>query len=662
MKKPLKILTVMVLAILTGSFLMMGCSNPADGSPGLPGGAGSPGVATFPGGGSPELLEAYFKSANVVFLEDDLSGSGVYEVPAGKTLAIVGKPALTGGAAINAFYGNLDITDAVLGFGSGGVIIVSPAQKDAVEDLSAATVPAYVAAITADQPADPFTEDVVVEGLGIGLTGGPSAARLATLSAGHTVFVVGKATIDGTTAVTITSSLVLLGETEAEGTVTLVSTMARKVKVTDDLTIAGTGQIGLLDLNGKKLTAGVTVPSINEITSTASGGTIALGAGDALPEVTVGATDITVTTTAVTLTVAELSTTGAGKLVIPAAAVTFTATAGGGKFAYAANPTGDVILSSVDGLSYVGALGLTGDLTITGDAEFTGNLTGVIDIAANADLSVIGNLTVGTAGTVTVGGELKVTGNLTLTGATTGALAVTGVVDIETLTLGAANVIGVGGGTIGEIILHTTATPLNATFLTIGKLTGLATAKTLVISGMVVLPGANTIGTDVTVENVIVSGANVALGNITGLAANQTITLGVIVDTELVPGRLSIGGTVAFSLVDDTSVIGLMPGGKLSVAVGADILDTNHGNVKLGVLDREIPPAFSKALVTAAPDSVITVDETGSASTDVILGKIKFSVVGSGTGETSGADAGGSAAAGSLTAGEDTYLALAGTT
>jgi hypothetical protein len=177
------------------------------------------------------------------------------------------------------------------------------------------------------------------------------------------------------------------------------------------------------------------------------------------------------------------------------------------------------------------------------------------------------------------------------------------------------------------------------------------------------LLGTNTIGANVTVKDVTVGGPAVTLGSIAALLANQTLELGVILEEELVPGSLSIGGSADLELKAATSKITIPQGGVLNVTIktaGIKDTDTGYPGVSLSVNDMEA--ALSKAKVTTADgDSTIAIDEDGNTG-NVILGTIKFAVTGTSTAATAGASSSTDAEVGSLTAGEGTTLILAGTT
>jgi hypothetical protein len=667
MKKTLNLLAVMLLTIAAGSFLMMGCSNPTDGSAGA---NGAPGSAQFSGSESPEFLASLYKRTNVVYLVGDLTGTGVYTVPAGKTMAIVGNATIGNTAAINAYNGYLDVSDAdsitVTSGGALGALIVNPSYRDAVVAKTIGSVPSYLN-VSAGLPDDPITEDVVVVGgfpsaiVTATSSDGIKAGDLAAFSGSNTVYVIGDVEVNTGTSggVNITSSLVVLGELQASGAGGLTlgtGVKADTLKASDALTITavGAGTIKTLDLNGKTV-AITAVTNIPEIINGATAATVALDTGTGLPSVVVGDADITVTTTGGSLTVADLSTPKAGKLVLPATAVAFTATDGGGKIAYASAPASAVTLVADAGetLTYVGNFApSTGGLTITtAHAVFNGNLTAA-GVVAPANLTVNGNLEGTGSAAIAVTGALRVTGNVTLT--TSGNLtagpssAITG-----TLTSKAAQTITFPG-TINTLTLDG-AGARSLSGSTISNLTALPGSATLAVTG-VKLAGENayTLATDVTAKNVTLSG--IILGTFTDtLPANGT----VLIDGE--GSELAIAASVALKLTDATSTITISSGGKLSVTTataGITEVSASIGDLKLSVTDSEDNP--SKATVVVAT-GLITADTTGSTGT-VVLGTTQFAVTGTANVTNQAAASAGQAAAGSLTAGAGTVLILAGTT
>jgi hypothetical protein len=238
------------------------------------------------------------------------------------------------------------------------------------------------------------------------------------------------------------------------------------LKATGALTVTSIGTGGVnLDLNGQAVTI-TALTNIKDITSGTANGRLALPDGTlTVPKLTVGASDITVTSTTTTgLTVTTFSTSGAGKLVLPAETVSFTASGGGGKIAYMATPA-SLTLSSNTGLTLTapagpiaGAASVTGALEITGAATFGDALTaealtvgGDLEVTKAAILTGTAAITEDatfkdalTAVAVTVDGNLKVTGAASLGG----NLTVDGTADFNsTLTNTAASVATFNGVT-----------------------------------------------------------------------------------------------------------------------------------------------------------------------------------------------------------------------
>jgi hypothetical protein len=666
MKKALNLLTVMLLTLVAGSFLMLGCSNPTDGSPGLPGSIGSPGVATF-SGGPPELLEAYFENANIVYLVNGLA-SGTYTVPAGKTLAIVGNVNL-GTAAINAFYGNLDLSDAGVITGSGVLIVAPGVRDDVILKSGTAAVPPYLE-LAGGLPETPATGAVVVTGLPGTIDSGTDLRDIAT----GMIYVLGDVSVNtGTSAagaVTI-AGLNVLGDLLASGSGGLtVATGVRApvLKASDALTITAVSvnTVGTVDLNGKTVTF-TSVANIPEITSGASGGTIALGAGTALPEVVVDATDITVTTTGVTLTVDELSTPGAGKLVLPGVTVTFTATEGGGKIGYAALPA-RLTLSSDSGLILAAPAGaITGVVDITGDLTVDGNLTVSNGITATGDLRVNGNLVANTAGAIAVAGALSAA-DVTLTVTANNLVAGPGSVITGTLTSTVAQTITVMGS-INE--LKVTVDGSEVTALRIETITGTTSSIGLTVKGGF-LAGETTLGTNITAKNIMIvgSGAGISVGKFDGVVGAGMI---IVVGSSYTDGsdsELIIGGVAGATLdLDDsgTGMVGVPAGGKITFAhensklvSGADatkvLLSASWTN------DENEPVSPSKVTIAGAPDYVLTGIATAGTGTSiaVTLGSTKYTFTNNAVDDLASEDGAAGKLTGSITAGARTTLMLVG--
>jgi hypothetical protein len=654
-----------VAVLLSVSLFLVGCGDPETGPAGPAGPAGNtkPSVATLPADATPALWDAYFASVDKVFLTGDLA-AGTFTVPSGKTLAVIGDVTLSQASIINAVDGTFDVSAGTITASDTNAMFLVK-DKAAYTGKITGTVPTYVSDISAIT--EPFGEDVAVSGFGIG-EGGVTIATLTTLLGTNTAYVVGTLAINAATAVdTGTLTIVTFGETTAKGTggITLGDNMAiGTLKAVGELTITavGAGKVETLDLNGQTVTIAA-VANIESITNTGAAATIALGTGTALPEVNVGTNDITVTTTGVSLTVADLSS-GGGKLVIPATAVGFTATLTTGnsaKIAYAAAPASNVTLTapSTGKLTYAGDLTL-GDAvsltTATGLVAFNGNLTAG-GITVGNGLSVTGDLEAlgATKISVTTGG-LTVDGELTLSTATTDAFTVTaGAVEIGTLVTKAGSVATFGDvAEIGSLTVGAGAVIAGGALVDIKEATGITATNTLIIKntvGVRISSGSVLLAADITAEDVTVKGdsTGVTLGTLTAIA------------TEITIGKtLAISETAALVLSTATSKLILNPGATLSVAVGADIKDEDdHTEVSLTVSTDEAATATKGAVAGAASSWTVTTTAGTGAADSIVLGKITFTLSDNAD-PFAGADSD-PAAAGSVTAGEGTKLTFAGT-
>jgi hypothetical protein len=472
---------------------------------------------------------------------------------------------------------------------------------------------------------------------------------------GNTVYVAGKMTLDGTTAInTGNARIMALSEVEAKGTVTLgpntkvLGTLKPTAPTADTLTISailgGANSVAALDLSGKTVVVSANAGSITKVTNTGTAAILTLAAAaDELNTVEVaGAGNITIGgTTVAAFTVDKLSTPGAGHLVVPATAITLTITEAdnGGKFAYAGAPASVdlgtsanvTIVTSTAWSSITGALAKTsGNLTVDGNLS-----AGGVIVAA---LTVNGDLTASGTSTITVTGDLKVTGSLALGGATTGALTV-------------------GGGEIGTLSSFTANAEIDVTDeLTIGTVTGGITAKALVAtgSGIVWVSGDSTLVTNVTANNIGFQGG--ALTNAATLASGVKL---YVKDG----GHLTIGASVQFILTDEDSQIILLPGGKIAFTTAAAFLKgTDSGDqtdITLTVANLLAPAAATWANVeNTSGDYTVTTHATAGNAVNVVVGDIQFAFTNAKIDGLPGTDPAG--AIGSITAGEDTIVFLGG--
>jgi filamentous hemagglutinin len=302
----------------------------------------------------------------------------------------------TGASIINARSVTFDTGAKIVAAHNSDTILAK--QEDADAGKVAGDVTPLTAYETAVDAANPIGGPTTLVG-DLDLS---DAAKLADFSAftatnAHTVYVTGTTTIGVDTG---TARIVALGVTNASGGAFTfgANTYLSTLKAGAGLTITAVGaEVQKLDLNGNGVTIS-NIANIGQITNSGASVAVALGNQTAIPKITVGANDITLTTTGTPLVVAELSTPDEGKLVIPATAVTFTATAGGGNIAYAANPV-SATLSSTTGLTFAALTTTGGTLTTSAGAlAVTGNLT----VTGSYATSIAANLTVG--GTAAFGG------------------------------------------------------------------------------------------------------------------------------------------------------------------------------------------------------------------------------------------------------------------
>jgi hypothetical protein len=655
MKKALNLLTVMLLTLVAGSFLMLGCSNPTDGSPGLPGSIGSPGVATFTGG-SPELLEAYFENANIVYLVNGL-GAGVYTVPAGKTLGIVGDVTLNN-AAINALNGNLDLSDAGVITGNGVLIVAPGVRDDVLLKSGTATVPSYLN-LAGGVPETPASGDVVVLELPGEIDSETDLGDIAT----GTIYVIGDVSVDADTAVVIDDFMALsnLLASGSGGLTMAGGARASVLKASADFTLtAVNGTVYTLDLNGKKVTAAAgSNMNIGTITSGAAGGIAEIGGRNALPSVTVEDTDITVSGTFTSLTLANLYTLKAGKLVLPKEAVTFSVSyvPTSGKIGYSNGSTALASLSlSGNNLILSSPGAITGALVMTGSLTVEGNLA-VGSVTAAPSLRVNGNLSADGAIAAT---SLTVTGTL----ATADDVTVTSGGNIATLALAAGTSAITFGGNIGSLTL----TGAGARTITNGTIEALTiNAGTLELTGTTLVD--HVLATGFTGKNVTLAGITLGAGGFDGtLGAGERI----IVGSGGVAGELIIGGAAGATLdLDDggTATVTVTPGSKISFAHAASkvVSGTDATKVLLSAAwidDDDDPVNPSKVAITGTADYTLTGIPTAGTGTGItiVLGTTKYTFTNVAVNDLASAAAttAPDPAIGSITAGARTTLSLKG--
>jgi hypothetical protein len=600
-----KFLFIGMAVLLSVSLFFLGCPTEAGeaGEPGKQGEQGEQGGSGQEGPIAPGLvkgsvsiealqhqIDIYDGTASDLTLDGvtltddgliDFKSVNAYIAGTFATFATSGKTTIKARSANITFSGTGGITAQ-----SDDIVIV---KDEIVAKVTGVTPLAYEASIPPSPSA--ILKDTAVETLSLG-TGGTSKTDLESFASTFTVYVLGTLSIDATAPVAATAAkLVALGDTEAAGTGGITfgdNTEIGTLKATNALKITsvGTGEVQELALNGQTVTIDA-VTNIAGITGGPLGGTIALGSGTGLPATAVGAADVTVTSSGVSLTVDEL-TTGAGKLVLPATAITFTATAGGGNIAYP--PTlaaaANIALSSASGLAYAGNLTTSGTLGVTGDLAVTGTLS---------------------AGATTLDGDLDVSGVATLTSLT----------DSKS---GGATV--AFNGATAEITGYTAKATADATTfegsatLTITTLTDISSdATTVTFNGPAIISTAVT---------TLDSGLTIAGTGAVALTLVPTLTNGLVVSntggvtmpSATIPPSKAIDaslGKVVFGTADNAVTI---VNGKLESGTGSNLSTVNANGV--------ITVAYSDgvgAKLTLKDEGTLAVKGSGSVT---VAGALKI--------------------------------------
>ncbi|MDR0684186.1 MAG: hypothetical protein LBF83_03570 [Spirochaetaceae bacterium] len=261
-------------AVTCAALFLVGCESPTNGDAGA---AGAAGPATLPADATPELLEAYFGSTNKVFVVAAL-GAGTFEVPAGKTLAVVGTVDISSvNTVINAYYGMLDVSDGGFTVDGGNVFIVPQAKVAEVKAAaSGGVVPAtFVGTPTVASPA--LDAPAVFTSLGIGGTGNLTAAEFVTFTTSHAAYVVGDVTIDTTGGAVLTSANLVVygkikaGNTAGTGSLTIPSTVEGSLTATSALGITGIDNLFELDTGTYTVTSADTTVDLDKLDSTGTG-------------------------------------------------------------------------------------------------------------------------------------------------------------------------------------------------------------------------------------------------------------------------------------------------------------------------------------------------------------------------------------------------------
>ena len=621
-------------AATCAAWILVGCEQ-GTGGDGAAGAAGAPGTTQLSANITAASLQKIVDAGGPILI------SGAVEIGAGyvdlKTASVTVDAALTfaAGSIVNARSANV-----VVGAGSitgTNAVIIPPAGASVWDSVAGHTSAGLVS--VAEFVAATGSGNYAVESLSVNASGIGGTA-LATATGSKTVYVLGTLAIDAASAVdTDTANLVALGETTAAGAGGITfgdNTKIGTLKATGALkiTAVGAGGVEKLDLNGNTVTI-TADDNIGVITSGAAGAVLTLPSDGQIVPITVGGYDIAIGGTPASVTIAELATPGAGKLVLPATAISFTATAGGGKIAYAAAPA-SLTLSSTTGLTYVGnlsvagAVSLGGDLTVTGTATLGSTLTNTAAAVAtfNDETEVTGmvtsgsgGLTIGGTGAVTLTAAPTITNGLTVTN-TTGVTmpSVTGVAS-QSIDASAGKVIfgnatgsvAITNGTLASGTGSAGAAANGAVTLTNGATLTLADTGTIVVAGTgsVVLPnsifgaGTYTVTGTVTISSLtagdtIVTGATdntdklavgvLLLGEVTSAGTNAaTYTLvksnaGDKVSLDAANGKITLPadtGTTKGASLTVTAYAGITLGATGSIELGRKVSGAGAGKLAL---------------------------------------------------------------------------------
>ena len=603
-------------AVTCAAWILVGCESPTNGDAGA---AGAPGPATLPEDATPELLSAYFASTDKVFLVADLA-AGTFEVPAGKTLAVVGDVELSKAPVIDAYDGTLDVALGTIDGKNTAVVIVAPAAEAAVKlKVSNASVPAYVASIPAT-PSGAITEDVVLPGLTIGGSGTSAADFKTFAGSAKTVYVAGDVTIDASSAVNLTGAkLVVLGRINAAGAgpLTLDSNQEGSLTATGNLTLAGVSNLAGLNTGAYTVTSTDTTVELEKLDSGAGGKLVLTGNVTA---VTIGGGNGNV----------ELSNSGALTLATASFGNTGTTTfsgAGGATFSNAATFGGTAIFSST--ATFSNTADFNGDVKVT-DAN-------AITLSANAVTLAAGkSIKVGSDAVLTAGASADVV--LTPGGAATLTPAA------NKLTLGAYD-LTLTSGTL--TVAAGAELALDSKDLTVT-----AANATLALTGAASTGGAKLTGTGkVAFGYASISGSThgwQAVGADTSIAFSGATTAVAITGTGTSPKLVAAGETVGVITVgtsDGTTLT--LANAEINVAAGGSILikDPSSGSNILKLAGATaIIGGLTGGLAnqTLASNSITNaeVDIDGTNGVQVVsgaasgAGKVKLSGKGDGSGST----------------------------
>jgi hypothetical protein len=574
MKETVKILTTLAAALLVSLLLATACTNPTNGEPGAPGAPGTPGTAgkdgadgqdgeegktgapgtpgQGTGGGAEPILTGNITQAqmdalyayvnSVTWVSGVTVATGSYEIPSGKTLAVLGDVSLSGAnIEINAYKATaLDLSKGrLVGGDSSDLILLNSADKNkyvptvvgssTAKITDAAVVPTPVESITAAIPAD-IVGPVLVQSLSVKGTGGTTLSQIAGYITGHDLYVMEKLVMEED-AINLPSSgdyIHVYGDIQAETALT----------VTD---------VAKLDLKGSIVAATptLTVTGLNN-----------LGANP----LDTGSSTVSPSGTPTTITITTLNSTGTGgKLALPSSVETVAITGGTGNVVYGVIPAtlqgtfgngGTVAFPDAD-LTLGGALSFSGTASL-----FTGK--GITGGAYGVTLTPGAKLAVGTADVIRNSDD---TNPVIITlGTNTDKLAFTAAVVTQSGSGGHTITVS-GGGTLalGSGVTYTVQSGSS----NVGTLTVSAGTFDLGTGGELVLTSGTTGGTAALLKGA----GKVAAGGIEIVGGgNGWEAVGTGAITISAAGVAA--GTAALTAQDASSAIEVAAAGNLTVTTG----------------------------------------------------------------------------------------------
>jgi hypothetical protein len=601
MKKTLRLLTVMILVIMAGSLVMLGCANPADGAAGQPGKAGEGGEKgtdgpTYlpPSVTTAAIQDAIDSGVLVVFAGVTQSDAGTVIIRANNKVKLVGAAAYTVNDDAAAFLIIEDASSFISGTGgivtqAAGTVIADQAVLDA-----RVTGTGKLAYQTIGEGGIVGASPVAIKGdVSITDTGATGTAIKASELSGKELYVVGDLTVS--TAVTATAINVI-------GDVTAAAKITAKLNVTGKATFTA-AQDALTGLTAGSVESSVTI----------TGGTNA---------------NITVT--------GELKTTGTANVKLLG---TGTLTAGS--------------LDLAKDLT-VGAVA-TDAVTVKGEAR----IAGVVTNGAAASVftfngpTTIDTFTSGNAATVIAGtGSVTITEPLTDTSTNTVIIKNTGGV-----TLTAANVIAAN--------LTATKATIKGTSTTGVIIKSAADDITVPANGSIdVTAEGALIEAGGTNGKVAITKAKLNAGTYKGIDnAAGTLTLIANTSLEVADGgavKIANAGQISFGAATTSKII-LLPGGALDLSATATMIKTGDADatgITISATDASDSP--TKGAITGdAPNYTLTKADSGTTES-VKVGNATIGITNDVI-TTISLTAASPAAAGKITAGTDTKLIFAGT-